>query len=64
MSAIAFVNGKVPDLQYLKDHMIQGFTEQELSDLSSKLGISLDPEQNKWGELKEIYAAFRNNFEK
>jgi len=63
MGAIAFVNGKVPDLQYLKDHMIQGLTEQELADLSSKLSISLDPEQNKWGKLKEISAAFKNNFE-
>jgi len=37
-------------------------SDQELADLSSKLGIPLDAEQNKHGELLEIRDPFNNNF--
>jgi len=63
MSALAYLNGKLPDLRLLRDHMVKGFTAQELTDLSSKLGIPLDAEQNKCGELLEIRDPFNNNFE-
>jgi len=62
MSALAYQNGSLPDLRLLRDHMVKGFTAQELADLSSKLGTPLDAEQNKHGELLEIRDPFSNNF--
>ena len=63
MPALAFLDGKVPNLQRIIDHGENGFTETELEDLASKLSIPIDHSLNKQGELKEIRAAFVNNLQ-
>jgi len=61
MPALAFIDGKIPNLQRIVDHGEAGFSASELATLSNKLGVFLDPELNRYGELKEVRAGFVNN---
>lgn len=61
MPALTVIDGKIPNLQRIVDHGEAGFTNAELIAIGEKLGIFLDPDLNKWGELREVRAGFVNN---
>ena len=62
MPALTVIDGKIPNLQRIIDHGEAGFSDEELITLGEKLGVFLDPDLNRYGELREVRAAFVNNF--
>jgi len=67
MPALAFLDGRAPNLQRILDHGADGFSKQELQELTKRIGVDFMKQlssgeyYNQFGELKECRAAFTNN---